>query len=401
MDREALVLRNKAMAEAFHKLPLKHQVRRAMLYGAAMLPVPSTRPRDVERILLIRPDYLGDVLLTTPAIQLLRAHFPNAEIHALVGGWSANILSSYDEIDHVLTLPFPGFSRTPNLNLRSPYDLVARSARHLRLIGYHSAIIFRPDHWWGALLAHAAGIPKRIGYNLPDVRPFLTHALEHHREHVVMQNARLVCKLANLDDSAAANLRLRFPVTEIDRAWVKGYLSEWGISPKQCVIAIHPGAGTWVKRWDDEKWSIIADTLADQRDAAIVFTGGDSEITLVENIAARMRHRACLLVGDAGISALAALYERADLVLGTDSGPLHLAAAVSTPTVTLFGPADPVEYGTWGNSELHQVLYSSIGCRPCRVLDWGTDDPANHPCVREISVSRVLEAAHRALQADR
>ena len=83
-------------------------------------------------------------------------------------------------------------------------------------------------------------------------------------------------------------------------------------------------------------------------------------------------------------------------MLGPDSGPLHLAAAVGTPTVALFGPADPVEFGTWGSPEKHIMLWSSIGCRPCRVLDWGGDAPENHPCVREIPVGTVLDAARRA-----
>ena len=75
---------------------------------------------------------------------------------------------------------------------------------------------------------------------------------------------------------------------------------------------------------------------------------------------------------------------------------LNLAVAVGTPTVALFGPADPVEFGSWGSPEKHIMLWSSIGCRPCRVLDWGSDAPKNHPCVREIPVGRVLDAARRA-----
>ena len=105
------------------------------------------------------------------------------------------------------------------------------------------------------------------------------------------------------------------------------------------------------------------------------------------------------MAGDTNIGSLAALFERCDVVLGPDSGPLHLAVAVDAPTVALFGPADPVEFGSWGSRERHQVLYSNIGCRPCRVLDWGSDDLQYHPCVREISVGSVLEAARRAINS--
>src|SRR5690606_23855887 len=128
-------------------------------------------------------------------------------------------------------------------------------------------------------------------------------------------------------------------------------------------------------------------------DAAVILTGGDHELPQAQRIAARMRQPACVTAGDTQIGTLAALFERALVVLGPDSGPLHLASACGAPTVTLFGPADPVEFGTWGPPDRHFVLTSSIGCRPCRVLDWGDDDPAYHPCVREISVGRVLDAA--------
>ena len=193
MNREALVSRNRRMTDAYHRLPLKHQVRRGLLRLVAGLPILPIKAEGVNRILLIRPDHLGDVLLTTPAIHALRAALPDTEIHALVGPWSANVLASYPEIDLVLTLPFPGFSRRhPKDNWRSPYRIAWDSARHLRHIGYQSAIIFRPDHWWGALLAHLAGIPERVGYDLKDTAPFLTHKQPHQHDHVVVQSLRLV-----------------------------------------------------------------------------------------------------------------------------------------------------------------------------------------------------------------
>ncbi len=393
MDREALVLRNRAMAAAFHSMPTKHHIRRLALQAIGSLPLPQQKPQDQERILLIRPDHVGDVLLTTPAIHALRRARPHAEIHALVGSWSTDVIANFDEIDYVLTLPFPGFTRQSKLNWRSPYELLIESARHLRRIGYTSAIIFRPDHWWGAFLAHAAGIPQRIGYDLPDVAPFLTHAIPHQLQHAVLQSARLVEGLiGNIPDES---LILRYPVAEADRSWVDGYLSEWGVKGR--LFAIHPGAGAVIKRWDEAKWASVADTLCEQLDATVVFTGGDHELALVQQIISQMRQRACVMVGDTRIGSLAALYERALVVLGADSGPLHLAAAVGTPTVTLFGPADPVEFRQWGPADKHIVLTSNIGCRPCRILDWGGDDPANHPCVREIAVGSVLEAARRVV----
>jgi len=393
LDREALVLRNRRMAEAFHAMPLKHHMRRGILELVAYTPLPSSKRQSTQRILLIRPDHLGDVLLTTPAIHALRAALPDVELHALVGPWSAEAIAGYPDLDAVLTLPFPAFSRRPGGNWRSPYELAVRSARHLRHIGYDSAIIFRPDHWWGAMLAKLAGISHRVGYDLPDVAPFLTHPIAHQHEHAVMQSLRLVESWTGT--IAPENAIYRFPTDTLDRAYIDGYLREWGIVPEQRVICIHPGAGTKVKQWEEECWASVADTLHQQFDAPIIFTGSDQEQPLAQRIAAQMKQVACITAGDTRVGQLAALFARASVVLGPDSGPLHLAASVGTPTVALFGPADPVEFSPWGSSDRHVVLTSNIGCRPCRVLDWGSDDPKFHPCVRDITIAHVLEAIHR------
>lgn len=401
-ERDALAARNRALADAFHAAPFKHRVRRAALGALSRVPIQPLTPHQPERLLLIRPDHLGDVLLTTPAIRALRAAYPAAELHALVGGWSAEVLAHFDAVDHVLTLPFPGFSRTPKLNWRSPYALAWRTARGLRRLGYSTAFIFRPDHWWGALIAHLAGIPRVIGHAQPDAAPFLTEAVPLTGGHAVEQSLRLVerCTGQPVRDPV-----YRFDVDSADRAWVDGYLSEWGLSPAQPIIALHPGAGTWVKRWDEDRWAFVADTLAAQLEGAVVFTGSERELPLVKRIVAHMQQPACIMAGDTRVGALAALYQRARLVLGPDSGPLHLACAVGTPTVTLFGPADPVEFGPWRPAHLpadrHAVLTSDIACRPCRILDWTGDDAANHPCVREIAAGRVLEAARRVLSTEK
>lgn len=394
MDREALVRRNRAMAEAFHAVPLKHQARRRLLRIASLIPTRPARLPSRERILLIRPDHLGDVLLTTPAIRALRAARPQAELHALAGPWSAEILAAYAEIDQVLTLPFPGFSRTPKADWKSPYQLVLQAAGWLRRIGYSSAVILRPDHWWGALLAARAGIAERIGYAHPDVTPFLTESITLQPEHAIQQNLRLVERWTGT--VSPDRVRYSFPVDPIDRAYIDGYLEEWNIGADQRVICIHPGTGTWVKHWVEENWAKVADTLAEQLDGRIVLSGGDREIPLAQRIAGQMKHKPVIAAGDTRVGQLAALFQRAKVVLGPDSGPLHLAAAVGAPTVALYGPADPVEFGPWGDPQRQIALTSDIGCRPCRILDWDSDDPAYHPCLREITVGRVLEAARRA-----
>lgn len=396
MDRETLTTRNRQLAEAFHSPPVRHRLRRTLIQAAAHFPFTPCPTARVRRVLFIRPDHLGDMLLATPAIRAFKAARPFVEVHVLAGAWAAPVLAGYSEIDRVLTIPFPGFNRhETHRSPLAPYTQLVRVSRQLRLIGYAAAVLLRPDHWWGAMLAHAAGIQERIGYDLPDVAPFLTQRVAFRHEHVIRQNLRLVEHwTGQIDDE---DVPYSLPVFDDDRDFIRAYLETCGIPARQTVICLHPGSGTWAKQWDGESWAKVADTLIEQAGADIIFTGSDHELPLVTSIMNRMRYRAFTVAGDLNIGQLAALYERAQVVLGPDSGPLHIAAAVGTPTVALYGPADPVEFGTWGSRQQHLILTAPIACRPCRVLDWGDDAPDFHPCVRDISIGQVLEAARRLL----
>jgi heptosyltransferase-2/heptosyltransferase-3 len=379
------------MAEAFHQPPVEHRMRRYLIDGVSKFPfAPLTK--GWNRVLFIRPDHLGDMLLATPAMRALKEARPYMEIHVLAGSWSAPILANVPEVDLALTVDFPGFMRgQEKKNYLSPYLQLLKVSRQLRHIGYGHAVIMRPDHWWGAMLAHIAGISERIGYARENVEPFLTQAIPYRHEHAIRQNLRLVEQWTGVvnDDDVSYHLK----IFDDDRASIRQYLSKFKIPEKLPYFCIHPGSGTWVKRWENELWAKVADTLIDQLDAMVIFTGGDSERAMITDIQNRMEHKSYTTAGELSIEMLTALYDAALVVLGPDSGPLHLAAAVGTATVALFGPADPIEFAPWGDKQRHMVLTSAIGCRPCRVLDWGDDDPENHPCVRDITIGQVLEAA--------
>ena len=395
MDRETLVIRNKRMTEAFHQTALKHQIRDGLLKVVARAPI-FLQNSNTKRILIIRPDHLGDVLLSTPAIRAIKQKRPDISIHVLVGEWSANVLANYDEIDLVLTLPFPGFDRNPPENAPNPYMQAISSAQMLRKIGYSSAIIMRPDHWWGAMLAFFAGIRERIGYDIGNVSPFLTTRLPYQHQHVVEQNLQLVKTWTG--ELPSDDITYSFPVDQEDTEYINTYLSDWHIKPDQPIICIHPGSGTQTKLWDIQKWAKVADILTTQFSASIIYTGSSSEAPLINSIIDNMTEDAYAIAGSTNLGQLAALYKRAIAVLGSDSGPLHLAAAVDTPTITLFGPADPIEFAPWGHRRKHAILTSNIACRPCRILDWHDDKIEYHPCVRDITVGHVLDEARRVIQ---
>ncbi len=389
-DYTELAHRNQAIAARQHARNLRQQGRGLLLHLIASWPVPPARS-DRQTILLIRPDHVGDVLLTTPAIRALAHAQPDARLIALVGPWSAGVISVYPEIEKTLTLPFPGFARHPARPSAHPYWLAWQWARKLRRLYADSAIIFRPDHWWGAMLTYLAGIPHRIGFDVPDTAPFLNRRVPLETGHAVAHNMALITPWTG--GQPPDNVQVYYPVEDAGRNYIRERLHEWKFPPGAPRIIIHPGSGTLIKQWAQANWATVADRLAATWGAPVIFTGSNHEILLIRSITAQMTAPAIVLAGETTIQQLAALYEGARIVLGPDSGPLHLATAVGAPTVHLYGPADPVEFGPWGEQKRHVVLTTDIACRPCRILDWPDDDPAYHPCVRDIPVQAVINAA--------
>ena len=394
LDRESLARRNRRMALARHQPTAKHYVRNGVLSLIAKAPIPLQSGAN-KRILIVRPDHLGDLLLTTPAIRLIKRQRPELGIHVLCGEWCADLLADFKEVDQVLTLPFPGFRR--GAAGATPYALALQSARKLRRIGYDSAIIMRPDHWWGALLAKLAGIRQRIGYDQPGVAPFLTVARRLAHQHVVEQNLRLA--EAFTGNAARGAIQLDLPLRTEDGEIIDAQLAALGIAAGAPIICIHPGSGAASKVWRAEMWAAVADALARDYEARVVFTGTANERALIAEVAAEMNAEANNIAGATSIGQLAALYRRALIVLGPDSGAMHIAAAVKTSTVALFGPADPIEFAPWGDRRRQAVVTAAIACRPCRILDWRGDNPDYHPCVSDITVEQVLVAAREVMGA--
>lgn len=357
-----------------------------------LYPKMHTGPAVPRSILLIRPDHLGDMLFLTPALHALRSALPSARITLLTGPWGAEVVRHSPDLDAVESCVFPGFERRPKKSLLAPYHLLAETSRRLRDGKYDTAVVLRFDHWWGAWLAAAAGIPRRIGYDLPETRPFLTWVVPYRGgRHEVEQNAILLATLAPGIDAAPG--RMHYSVTADDRAWTASWLETHGIGPERRLVAIHPGAGAAVKQWPVAAWAEVAARLAGRPNIWIILTGGAGERELTRAIAAAAKLPVSDAAGATTLGQLAALYERCALVLGSDSGPLHLAVAVDAPTVHLYGPVPAAKFGPWGDPARHIVLSTSWACAPCDRLDWPADVWPHHACMAAIPPDDVLRAA--------
>ena len=383
----------------------RHRLRRRLLQTAGVA-LTATQPAPAppavsptgagRRVLLIRPDHLGDVLLATPAFEALRAAWPDAHVTALVGPWAETVARRSPYLDAVLTAPFPGFTRAAPASALAPYRLARREAERLRAYRFDTAVVLRFDHWWGALLAALARIPLRLGYAIAEVEPFLTTALPLAREtHATCLNLDLVAALTGRAlDALPGSPPTRFPISHGEREAATRWLAERGVGLTDTVIAIHPGAGAAVKLWLGQAWGAVADALAADG-ARILLTGSPAEATLTADVAAHMRAAAIDAAGATDLPLLAALLARCALALGPDAGVLHLATAVGTPTVRLYGPIDPRQFGPWGDPTLHRAILATppLACQFCERLDYAEAELPLHPCVRWITTAQVLKAA--------
>jgi len=384
-------------------LPRQARVRVSLTHGLARALGGRRGPRELPgqlahpRILVIRPDHLGDMLFLGPALRWLREQMPQAHITLAAGPWARPALpglaKAYDEL---IEIPFPGFERQKRASLVSRWGMLGSWGRKLRKRKFDAALIARADHWWGAMLARLAGIPLRLGFDTPQTTPWLTRALPLAREHAAASNLRLAAALANAPIQPHPTQHpLSFHLTPRDLGDADKLLFDiFGVDDVHPLAIVHPGAGAAVKLWEPEKWQRVITWLV-EAGMRVVVTGGPQETSLTRAVAAVPSGNVIDLGGHTSFSTLAALLHRADIVLGPDSGVLHLAVAVDANTVHLYGPADPILFGPWGDSDRHVVIMSSWDCAPCGKLDW--PDPAAHACVREIPVRDVILAAQKLL----
>jgi ADP-heptose:LPS heptosyltransferase len=370
------------------------------LAAQALAPRVPRREPHPTKVLLLRPDHIGDVLLTAPAVALMRSSLPNARLTYVVGPWSSEAARNGPTVDEVRTLAYPGFTRRAKRTPAAPYALLLREAQRLRREHYDLAVVFRPDHWWGALLSLVAGVPVRAGGAVPETVPLLTHAYSpdcaEHAADRALGIARLALEAVGSPVSPTRVVR-QFEVSDAARSDADAFWRGHALAGRR-VVAIHPSAGAPLKSWPVASWSRLADALL-ERQFAIVLVGAPDDQPLLSAIGASMSGPGAVMACGQSLSVSAALYQRCALAITVDSGAGHLAAAVGAPTVRLYGPAPPSIYGPWPSLVVQRVLVTSkLGCAPCGDLESPPCGARELPaCMLALSVDDVLNSVSAEL----
>jgi lipopolysaccharide heptosyltransferase II len=362
---------------------------------AAIAPVGWVKPppsHGVRRVLLLRLERIGDLVMALEGLATVRAALPDAEIDLVVGSWNASLASLIPGITHVAALDAPWLSRGKQA---TTWAGLIRAARAWRTRNYDLAINFEPDIRSNFLL-WIAGAARRVGYWTAGGGAFLTDAAAYDPSIHVAANAVNLARLATgghqPESGSLAHARLATP--DAARRQAASVLGDRSAP----LVGVHTSGGRAIKQWPPERFGALARQLVDDLGATIVLTGGESDRDLVNTVKAALPPaRVIDLCGSLDLQALAAVIERLDLLITGDTGPMHVAHAVGTPTVSIFGPSDRVRYG--GREPHHRIVRVDLPCSPCNRIRRPPARCTGHTpdCLAGVSVDLVRQAVDDAL----
>lgn len=352
--------------------------------------------QKVRKVLLVRLDNLGDVLLTTPAFHALKAALPAAELTLLTSPVGAQVGLLDPDLARVMVYEAPWVDPWQKLpqDSRREQEMIAR----LKAEHFDGALIFtsfRQSSLPAAYLCYLADIPLRAAFSVDGAGSLLTTRLRpaERMMHEVERGLELVEALGMT--CAEKDLVLRVPAKEVRE--VEAYLAIRELSAAHPLVVLHPGCSMPARTYPWEMYSSVIELLVERLNAFVLITGAVDEGELVERVRNRVapaaRVRTLGLAGALAFPALCALIQRADLVITNNTGPMHIAAAVKTPLVALFALTNPPEqWGPW--QVAHRQMYHEVACRLC----YSRVCPYEHDCLRLVEPTMVVTAAAELLQ---
>jgi len=341
------------------------------------------------RILLIKPSALGDVVHTLPVVATLRRRYPNVALDWLVEEEAADLVRGHPAVSEVLVSGRRRWLRQMRSAATLPAALREARAflRGLRQRRY-GAVLDLQGLFKSALYVLAAGAPLRVG--LTDGREGATWALTHRvtpPPQPVHAVERYLALAAAVDATEVVrDFTISLAAEDLDTAEA---MRRSVASP--CVV-LHPAARWPTKLWEADRWRAVAAALG-AAGIGVLLTGSGADRELANTICAGLRPAPRSLAGQLTLKQLSAVLQGADAMVTVDSGPMHIAAAVGTPIVALFGPTDPARTGPCGPAT---ILRRALPCSPC--LERRCRIAEQYRCMRDLTVAEVVGAVQRQLE---
>ena len=342
--------------------------------------ISTSRPFDQAKNILIRgTNWIGDAVMTMPAVAAVRKTFPDARISILAKPWVAEVYRLSSALDEVILFQSPGVHG----GIRGKIRL----ARELKSMGFDVAILLQ-NAIEAAIIARLAGIPVRAGYNTDGRGLLLTHSVRrteairkvHQTGYYLEMVQSLGCQ------SAGADVRLR-PGRDYD-VLAEGIFDACGIGREGVFVGIGPGATYGpAKRWFPERFAAVADRIIDDYSARVIVFGSNDDRESADKVQQYARNTLINLAGKTNLKETIAMMARCNLIISNDSGLMHVAGALNIPTVAIFGSTNPVATSPVGDKSV--VVYKEASCSPCLKKTCPTD----FRCMDAISVDDVYDIA--------
>ncbi|OPX41670.1 MAG: lipopolysaccharide heptosyltransferase II [Desulfobacteraceae bacterium 4484_190.3] len=336
-------------------------------------------PERVENILVRGTNWIGDVIMTLPAIRSVRKTFPHAKISVLAKPWVAEIYRICPEVDEVIVYNRPG--------VHSGITGIYKLARELKSKGFDMAILFQ-NAIEAAIIARLAGIPIRAGYNSDGRGLLLTHSVKRTKQirkvHQVYYYLEMLKSLGFQSTESDIRLKLNNDFLKI----AEDILGQYYVKKNDFLVGVAPGAAYGpAKMWFPERFAAVADKLADNFSARVVLFGSGGDSKRADLVQKHSKNNLINIAGKTSLREVIALIARCNLFISNDSGLMHLAGALGIPLVAIFGSTNPVTTSPVGGKNI--IIYKNVSCSPCLKKIC----PADFRCMDLISVDDVYEAA--------
>ncbi|HTK88213.1 MAG TPA: lipopolysaccharide heptosyltransferase II [Nitrospiraceae bacterium] len=335
------------------------------------------------RILIRGTNWIGDAVMSEPALSAIRQAFPKADITLLVKPAIAELFQQHPAVDHLLIYEHRG----RHARLSGKWALGSELRR-----GRFDVAILLQNAFEAALLSFLAGIPRRYGYGTDGRAFLLSDAITvPHRTAVAHQTQYYLDLLRPLGITPFPSAPRLF-VSDSEDERMRQRLTEAGIQTTERLIGINPGStyGS-AKRWLPERFAHAADRVVEQFGGRVAIVGAAGEEALGRAIAEKMLSKPVVLSGRTSMRELMSIIKRCRLFITNDTGPMHIAAAFDVPVVAIFGPTDFRTTSPFG--ETHQIVRQPVECSPCLLREC----PIDHRCMTGVTVEHVYEAAAKQL----
>ncbi len=351
------------------------------------------RHREFQRILLIKPSSLGDVIHALPVLHGLRTRYPQAHIAWLISRSFAPIIARHPELDELIVFDrnqFARLGRSPGAT-RAFFTFV-RALRRRRF----DLVVDLQGLFRSGFFARATGAPVRLG--LREARELAWLAYTHRIPrggpdvHAVERNYAVARWLGFEDVPVTMNLA----ISPAERADARTLLADAGVPAGRPFVAILPGARWETKRWLPQRFAALVEWVASESGVEAVLMGGPDERDACTQIMALATGWAANLAGQTSLRQLAAVIAEAAVVVCHDSGPMHIAAALQRPMVAISGPTNPSRTGPY--RQVDAVLRRDLPCSPC-YLRRLSQCPHAHECMQGIEADAVISRVARTLEA--